>query len=312
MVTCRPDISFPVIKLSQYTTAPAKIHYDAVIHLYKYLTHTKDEGIYYWREEPREDLPEGELPTLKRDGNYNEMEKITRQATEPRTMQAVVDADHASDTSHRKSVTGINIQIAGGTVLYKTKYQDTVAQSSTEAEFVAASEAGKSILYLRTILEQIGLEQERATILYEDNQGALLMAQAGRPTKRTKHIDIRHFALQQWVENDIIDFQRIATSDNSADALTKATPRTLFYRHMNHIMGKMIPIYATNLKHQRQKQLSITTDIIKMINVPHKWQQERPYGTGGGVIIPCWDGRSRKRREENSDNNKCTKCAHNT
>ena len=61
-------------------------------------------------------------------------------------------------------------------------------------------------------------------------------------------IDIKHFALQQWVEKDLIDFRRIATHDNSADAMTKATPRTLFYRHMNHIMGKLVPAYATYLK----------------------------------------------------------------
>lgn len=50
--------------------------------------------------------------------------------------------------------------------------------SSTEAEFIAACEAGKYILYVRTILEEIGMPQEAASILYEDNQGALLMANA--------------------------------------------------------------------------------------------------------------------------------------
>ena len=301
MVTCRPDLSFPIIKLSQYTTAPAKIHYEALIHLYKYLVQTKHDGIYYWREEPRPDLPQGPIPTTKRDGNYNELEKAARQMEHPRVMSALVDSDHASDSTHRKSVTGINVQIAGGVVLYKTKYQDTIAQSSTEAEFVAASEAGKCILYLRTILHQIGLEQEKATILYEDNQGALLMAQAGRPTKRTKHIDIRHFALQQWVENDLINFQRISTSDNSADALTKATPRTLFYRHMNHIMGRIIPSYAKHLKAQRIEQSNVTTGIIKRVVFHTANTSSRLYGTGGDVIIPCWDGSTRYNRGQNSD-----------
>ena len=169
-----------------------------------------------------------------------------------------MDSDHASDSTHKKSVTGINIQIAAGTVLYKTKYQDTIAQSSTETEFVAASEAGKCILYVYTILEEIGLEQEQATILYKDNQGALLMAQAKRPTKRTKHINICHFALQQWVEKDLIDFKRISTSDNSTDAMTKETPRTLFYCHMNNIMGQIIPLYAQHLRQDTVKQLTNT------------------------------------------------------
>ena len=275
MVTCRPDISYPVIKLSQYSSKPATVHYQAIKDIYRYLATTANEGIYYWREAPREDLPVSEIPILKKDGNYNEMDVIQRAAQYGRILTGLVDSDHASDTSHRKSVTGINIQIAGGTVLYKTKYQDVIAQSSTEAEFIAAAEAGKHILYLRTILSQIGLEQDNATILYEDNQGALLMAQAGKPTKRTKHIDIKHFAIQQWVEQDLINFQRIATSDNSADAMTKATPKTLFYRHMNHVMGKLVPHYATHLATERVNQQRNNEPTIKVIRVPLLYSSEQ-------------------------------------
>jgi len=73
--------------------------------------------------------------------------------------------------------------------------------SSTEAEFYAASDAGKIALCIRSILNDIGIEQEQAaTPMYEDNNGALLMANAGQPTKRTSHIDIHHFALLDWVE----------------------------------------------------------------------------------------------------------------
>ena len=126
-----------------------------------------------------------------------------------------------------------------------------MAQSSTEAEFIAAAEAGRYILYLRTIMEEIGLPQHHATVIYEDNNGALLMAKAGQPTKRTKHIDTRYFALQSWVERDLLSFKRISTTDNSADAMTKATARTLFYRHNNHIMGKVIPDYVDFIPKQK-------------------------------------------------------------
>ena len=115
--------------------------------------------------------------------------------------------------------------------------------SSTEAEFTAAAEAGKYILYVRSILEEIGLPQQSATVLYEDNQGALLMANAQQPTKRTRHMDIKTFVLQQWVERDLIRLKRISTSDNYSDVLTKATGRTLFHRHMNYILGKIPPAY---------------------------------------------------------------------
>ena len=49
MVTCRPDISFPLIKLSQYSSNPAKEHYEAVKHIFQYIKVTKHDGIYFWR-----------------------------------------------------------------------------------------------------------------------------------------------------------------------------------------------------------------------------------------------------------------------
>ena len=94
------------------------------------------------------------------------------------------------------------------------------------------------------LLDQIGIPQEAATVLYEDNQGALLMANAQKPTKRTRHMDIKAFGIQDWVQRDLLSLQRINTADNYADAMTKALGRTLFYRHVNYIMGKIVPTYA--------------------------------------------------------------------
>jgi hypothetical protein len=79
MVTCRPDISYSVIKLSQYSTRPTKIHFDAVKNIYRYLNKTKDEGIHYWRQSPRDDLPLIKNPECKLDNNYDERSVKTRE-----------------------------------------------------------------------------------------------------------------------------------------------------------------------------------------------------------------------------------------
>ena len=160
-------------------------------------------------------------------------------------------------------MTSICIKLAGGAILWKTAYQATFALSSTEAEFTAASAAGKYILYLRTILQEIRLRQEEATILckdnQEDNQGALLMANAQKPTKSTRHLDIKYFSLQEWVKNDLIELKRISTHDNWSDAmLTKAQGRTLFHRHMNYILGKIVPNYTFHMINLRTKVLCDT------------------------------------------------------
>ena len=120
--------------------------------------------------------------------------------------------------------------------------------SSTEAEFVAAADAGKIALYLRSMLAELGIPQINATILYKDNMGAYLMVSAGQPTPRTRHIEIKDFALQSWVERDIIDILRIKTSLNTSDYLTKSAPRIIFHRHNDINMGKICPKYLSQIQ----------------------------------------------------------------
>lgn len=135
------------------------------------------------------------------------------------------------------------IYYGGGAINYITKYQDAIAHSLTEAEVVAACEAAKMAIYLRSILDEIGAPQENATMIYEDNTGALMMANAGQPTKHTRHMDIKHFTIQDWVEEDLIVLEQIASENNSAESTTKPLARTLFYRHNDVIMGRVPPKY---------------------------------------------------------------------
>ena len=74
LVTCRPDVSFATIKLSQYLVSPSVIHYEALKDVYRCLKATQDEGIYYWRQELRMDLPVGPPPICRHDGNYVDSE----------------------------------------------------------------------------------------------------------------------------------------------------------------------------------------------------------------------------------------------
>lgn len=237
MVKCRPDITFHITKLSQYSANPAQIHYEALRHICHYLAATYKDGIYYWRRTPRHDLPSAPLPTT----NHDTYQLQIAPTSSPPGLYGYVDADWGSDTGHRKSVSGIILMYAGGAVGYKTKYQETIAHSSTEAEFTAACEAGKLILYFRSILEDLHLPQQHATILYEDNNGALLMANAQQPTRRTRHMDIKTFAILDWVEQDLLLLANIRTNDNAADTMTKALTKQLFYRHVDTIMGHRIP-----------------------------------------------------------------------
>ena len=138
---------------------------------------------------------------------------------------------------------------AGGVVGYKTKYQDTIALSSTEAEFTTACDAAKLILLFRSLMDDLNIPQNDATILYKDNKGALLMANAQQLTRRTHHMEIKKFALLDWVERDLLTLHSISTHNNAADTMTKALGRQLFYRHVDTIMGRRQPKQFIRSKH---------------------------------------------------------------
>jgi hypothetical protein len=204
MTIARPDIAFAVIKLSQYSANPAKIHYQAVRHLFKFLALTKSRGIYYWRK-----IPVPTLPTIPAEScvSHSEiLDKIPR-TKQPHRLHAYVDSDWGSDRTHRRSVTGLVIILAGGVIAYKSKYQPTIALSST---------------------------------------GALHMANAQQPTRRTRHMDTKYFAIQDWVEHDQLDLTQIGTALNISDAFTKALGRIKFYEQTDVIMGRRIPPYVPN------------------------------------------------------------------
>ena len=237
-VTCRPDIFHSVIKLSKFSTKPAAIHYHALKRIFRYLRHTLNEGLHYWRPSTNPHLPNSPLPTLHPDNHDTTLPLSTE------SPMGYVDADWASDVSTRKSVSGASIFLAGAPVIYKSRTQPTVSLSSTESEFISASEGGKLILYLRSILNDIGIHQTHPTPLYADNEACISMANAKQPTRRTRHLDIKYFALLNWIETDQIIMTHISTSDNPADALTKTLGTQLFSRHSATLLGKRIPSYC--------------------------------------------------------------------
>ena len=96
-------------------------------------------------------------------------------------------------------------------------------------------------LYICSLLADLGVSQNDAVLLYKDNAGAFLMADAEKPTPRTSHIDIRHFVLLDWVERDLIQLEHISTALNTADILKKSTLRIIFHQHNDVLMGKISP-----------------------------------------------------------------------
>ena len=164
-------------------------------------------------------------------------------------LHAYADSDWASCVKTRRSFGGLCIRLAGGTIAYKAKFHPTVAGSSTEAEFMAAYDTGKMILFVRSILWDLDIPQEAATVLYEDNDACTAMGNAQKPTPRTCHIDIKYFSICEWIERDLMVLERIDTTINMSDHFTKGLSRALFHRHADYLLGHVPPMYSPIYKY---------------------------------------------------------------
>ncbi len=125
MLGTRVDIAFAVIKLARFASNPNKIHFTAVKRVYKYLKGTIDYGITYYK-------------------NSN------------RYISGYCDADYAGDLANAKSTSGYIILLAGGIISWKSKLQSIIAQSTTEAEYIAINAVIKEAVYIKALLEELG------------------------------------------------------------------------------------------------------------------------------------------------------------
>ena len=110
-------------------------------------------------------------------------------------LHAYADSDWATCPKTRQSFGGACLQLAGETIAHKCKFQPTIAGSSTEAEFMAVYDTGKMILYVCSILWDLGIPQEAAMVMHENNDTCRAMGNAQKPTPCTRHMDIKYFLL---------------------------------------------------------------------------------------------------------------------
>jgi hypothetical protein len=137
----------------------------------------------------------------------------------------------------RRSVTAYVYKLGGGAVCWASKLQPTVALSSTEAEYMAAASAVQEAVHLRLLMKTLGFEQIGATLVYEDNQGAIAMSVNPVMHKRSKHIDVRFHFLRERVASGEVKLEYIVTEHQQADLLTKPLLRARLVRIRDRVLG---------------------------------------------------------------------------
>ena len=145
-------------------------------------------------------------------------------------------AESDSDWSVGHSTTGFVLMLAGCPIVYSSKRQPCIALSSTEAEIIAASTTASEVCYVRTLLAEMGLEQDEPTTLYVDNSGAVELSRDRKSCHRSRHVDRRFFKVRELEAMGVVRVKHVPTDRNRADLLTKALPREAFNRHRASLM----------------------------------------------------------------------------
>ena len=105
--------------------------------------------------------------------------------------------------------------------------QSLVAMSTTEAEYMAVAEAAKEALWLKGLVKELGLNQGGVQ-LHCNSQSAIYLAKHQVYHARTKHIDVRFHKIKELIITREIVFEKIDTSENAVDMLTKPVPTNKF------------------------------------------------------------------------------------
>ena len=150
-------------------------------------------------------------------------------------MQGYCDADMAGDLDTRKSTSGYIFTVAGGAVSWCSKLQKIVALSTTEAEYISATEASKEAIWLSRLGEDLGMSVS-TPVLGCDSQSAVYLAKNAMFHSRTKHIDVRHHFIRQVLEDGLVTLTKIKTQDNPADILTKSLGKAQ-HEHCIQLVG---------------------------------------------------------------------------
>ena len=154
---------------------------------------------------------------------------------------------------------------------------------------MGAVQCGRMILFVRSVMWDLGIPQVAASLIYEDNDAATKMANARKPTPRTRHMDIKYHALCEWVEQDLMTLERIDTSQNLADHFTKSLTATLFQRHTDYIMGRVPPQYSSCFQriYGLIKERSTSSASPASYNLP-KHFSSRPAAAAAAKLCASW------------------------
>lgn len=190
LTTTRPDLSYSVQQLSQFMSQPTSTHYDAAIHVLKYIKNAPALGLSF-------------------------------PSTSPLHLKAFSDSDWATCQDTRRSVTGFYIFLGHSLISWKSKKQQTVSRSSIEAEYRALAATTCELQWLTYLLNDLHLPYIQPSLLYCDSSSARHIAANSFFHERTKHVELDYHFVREKLQHKLFQLLPVPSSNQLADCFTK-------------------------------------------------------------------------------------------
>jgi len=198
LTNTRPDITHVVHQLSQHVAAPTHTHHQASLRVLRYLKSNPAQGIL-----------------LAADSEIK--------------LKGFSDADWAGCPDTRRSVMGYIVYLGHSPIAWRSKKQNTVSRSSSEAEYRALASTTCELQWILYLLNNLRIEHSQPALLFCDNQSAIQIASNQVFHERTKHIEIDCHVVREKVQQGVVKLLPIDSKNQHADILTKALPPSSFH-----------------------------------------------------------------------------------
>ncbi|KAK8535527.1 hypothetical protein V6N13_081851 [Hibiscus sabdariffa] len=202
VICTRPDLSYALSMTSRYQANPGEGHWVVVKNILKYLRRTKDVFLVY--------------------GGEKEL-----------SIKGYTNATFQTDKDDSRSQSGFVFCLNGGDVSWKSSKQDRIVDSTTKAEYIAASKAANEAVWIKKFILELGVVPSISDIveLYCDNNGAIAQVKEPRSHQRSKHILRCFHLIREVIDRGDVEICKVHTNDNIVDPLTKPLAQQKHDRH---------------------------------------------------------------------------------
>ncbi|KAG8497686.1 hypothetical protein CXB51_007144 [Gossypium anomalum] len=224
----RPDLSFCVNKLSQYMNSPSDTHWKALKRVLRYLIGTIDYGLL---------LSKGKFELV-----------------------CYSDADWASSVEDRRSTSGYVVYLGSSPIVWCSKKQPVVSRSSSEAEYRSLANCVSELLWVKQLLNELGLLLCRPPVIWCDNTSTVSMAANPTHHAKVKHVEIDHHFVREKVLDGTLQVNFVPSEKQIADVLTKPiTPKAFAsFRTALQVFSSADVALMENKDERNQENVSIT------------------------------------------------------